>query len=270
MRFGIRAVVVIAAIFGWISPALAWGPEGHRVVAMIAASELSPKARAGVAALLGGDATAEMVRVSTWADEIRHDRPETAPWHYVNIPIGSSGYDAARDCPQEDCVVGQIERDIRIVGDRSLAKPVRVEALKFLIHFVGDVHQPLHAADNDDRGGNAVRVILNGERTNLHAVWDHDVVEALGSDPGAVARRLEQNNTPAERRRWSGSALADWANGSFKIASQEIYGRLHGRGGARRPLFLPANYATAESPIAARQLEKAGLRLAWVLNAVFW
>ena len=83
---------------------------------MIAASELSPKARAGVTALLGGNAAAEMVRVSTWADEIRHDRPDTAPWHYVNIPIGSSGYDAARDCPKGDCVVGQIARDIRIVG----------------------------------------------------------------------------------------------------------------------------------------------------------
>ncbi len=269
MRIAIRVALVVAALLGGVSPVLAWGPEGHRIVAHIAGSELTSKARAGVAALLGGDATAEMMRVSTWADEIRHDRPDTAPWHYVNIPVGSSGYNAARDCPQDDCVVGQIERDIRIVGDRSLAKPIRAEALRFLIHFVGDVHQPLHAADNRDRGGNTVRVVLNGERTNLHAVWDHDVVEALGADPAAVARRLEQNITPAKQRRWAGGTPADWVNGSFAIASQEIYGRLRGRGGAQRPIVLLANYAIAESPIAARQLEKAGVRLAWVLNRVF-
>lgn len=269
MRFGIRAVVAIAAIFGWISPALAWGPEGHRIVAYIAASELTPKARAGVAALLGGDAAAEMARVSTWADEIRRDRPDTAPWHYVNIPIGSSGYNAARDCPQADCVVGQIERDIRIVGDPSIAKSVRAEALKFLIHFVGDVHQPLHAANNHDRGGNAVHVILDGERTNLHAVWDHDVIEALGTDPEVVARRMERDITLTERRRWAASSPAAWANGAFKIASQQIYERLRGSGWARRPIILPANYTIAESPVAARQLEKAGVRLAWVLNQVF-
>lgn len=109
---------------------------------------------------------------STWADEIRRDRPETAPWHYVDIKVTSTGLDRGRNCPGDDCVVAQIEKDLAIVRDRTLAPPIRAEALRFLIHFVGDLHQPLHAADSHDRGGNEVRVVLDGELTNLRAVWD--------------------------------------------------------------------------------------------------
>ena len=101
---------------------------------------------------------------------------------------------------------GQIEQDIRMVGDRSLAKPVRAKALKFLIHIAGDVHQPLHAAGNDDRGGNAVRVILNGERTNPHAVRDHDVVEVLGAECALSAPAM-RGDEKKERAPWMPLAL---------------------------------------------------------------
>ena len=148
------------------SAAFAWGAEGHRIVALIAASELTPQAKAQVESLLGGDAASSMAELSTWADEIKFRRHETGPWHYVDIEIDSQGYNAARDCPTGDCVVAQIERDEHIVGDRSLAMPVRAEALKFLIHFVGDLHQPLHCADNHDRGGNEVKV-----KIRLTSLW---------------------------------------------------------------------------------------------------
>jgi nuclease S1 len=150
--------------------AFAWGAEGHHLVARIAADELTPRAKAAVADLLGGDATAGMIRASTWADEIRPSRPETAPWHYVNIEITSTGYDAARDCPNDACVVAQVERDAKIVWDSAISKPVRADALRFLIHFVGDMHQPLHCSDNQDHGGSSVRVVFEGHRTNLHAI----------------------------------------------------------------------------------------------------
>src|SRR5580692_10642005 len=168
----ILAPLLLAASFISPSEAFAWGDEGHRIVALIAASELTPQAKTQVESLLGGDASSSMADLSTWADEIKFHRHETSPWHYVDIEIDSTGYDPARDCPTGDCVVAQIERDERIVGDRSLAMPVRAEALKFLIHFVGDLHQPLHCADNHDRGGNEVKVILGRRSTNLHAVWD--------------------------------------------------------------------------------------------------
>src|SRR5215469_1378791 len=158
-------------------PALAWAPEGHEVIARIAADNLSPAAHLRISQLLGGDAPDLMVLDSNWADEIRADRPQTTNWHFVNIEIGSKGYDPRRDCPRDDCVVAQINRDVSVLRDPKAPHPAKIEALRFLIHFVGDLHQPLHAADRHDKGGNSLTVFLNGRRTNLHRVWDEDVVE---------------------------------------------------------------------------------------------
>lgn len=264
-----RRVIAIAAIVAAVvmpNAAWAWGNEGHKVVALIAASELSPAAKAKVEQLLGGDAASTMADVSTWADKIRRGRPETGPWHYVNIEITSAGYDAPRDCPNDACVVAQVQRDAAIVSDRTLAQPVRAEALRFLIHFVGDLHQPLHAGDNHDRGGNEVRVVLNGDRKNLHAVWDTAVVEALGDDPGTVAATLERQITPAEKRQWSQGSVVDWANQSFRIAKTKIYPTLPGTGGTDAPIILPSDYAHRQAGITGTQLERAGVRLAALLN----
>jgi len=119
-----RRVIAIAAIVAAVvmpSAAWAWGNEGHKVVALIAASELSPAAKAKVEQLLGGDAASTMADVSTWADKIRRDRLETGPWHYANIQITSAGYDAARDCPNDACVVAQFQKDAAIVSGKTLA-----------------------------------------------------------------------------------------------------------------------------------------------------
>jgi hypothetical protein len=133
-------IVAIATSPSLQSPAWAWGNVGHRVIALIAADKLSTAARAEVSDLLGDDARHGMEEVSTWADEIQPDRAETRPWHYVNIEISTNGYDAARDCSGGNCVVAQVGKDQRILADQQLAKPVRAEALRFLIHFVGDLH----------------------------------------------------------------------------------------------------------------------------------
>lgn len=237
-------------------------------MAHIAARELSPTARAQVQDLLGGDAENAMVQASTWADEIRNQRPPTAPWHFVDIPIGSTGYDARRDCPRGDCVVAQIERDERILADRTLLPPVRAEALRFLIHLVGDLHQPLRASDNGDRGGNEGRVVLGGRRTNLHAVWDTPVVQTPGIDAGSIAADLMSRITLADRMRWHAGDAADWANESWRVARDEIYAKLPGSGGASAPVILPAGYASAERIVVSVQLEKAGVRLGQTLNVV--
>lgn len=264
-----RALPIIIAVL-LLSPnaAFAWGREGHQITALIAANELTPNAKAAVNDLLGDpDAAGAMERFSTWADEIRPERRGTAPWHFVDIEIDSSGYDAARDCANNDCVVAQVTRDALIIGDKSLAKPVRAEALRFLIHFVGDETQPLHCSDNHDRGGNEISVILNGNRMNLHAVWDRAVVEALGNDPSAIAAQLSAKITPAERAEWSKGTPASWANESWNIARREVYGDLRGTGATYAPLVLPSDYAAKKSTIAAEQLARAGVRLAAILNA---
>jgi len=244
------------------APAFAWGAEGHEVVALIAARELTPAARAQVAHLLGSEAM--LVQDANWADEIKDQRRDTGPWHYVDIPLGSPGYDARRDCPQRGCVVAQIENDLRVLGDRRMGDGARAEALRFLIHFVADVHQPLHAADDDDRGGNQVRVMIGRERANLHKVWDVDVVEGLGFDAGAVASGITRSVSGAERKAWAGGTPAAWANESYAIARDQIYPPLAGR----RELRLPRDYAYRNAGLTRALLAKAGLRLAFVLNGV--
>jgi hypothetical protein len=241
-------------------PAFAWGAEGHEVIAAIALRELSPAARARAAALLGGDAM--LIHDANWADEIREQRPETGRWHYVDIPLGAPGYDPRRDCAAGDCVVAQIENDRRMLGAPHAAQQARIEALRFLVHFVGDIHQPLHAVDNDDKGGNAVRVYMPGERTNLHRVWDAAVVEALGTNADALAGDIDGAITPAQRKSWQAGTPADWANESYGIARDEIYPMARGR----RTMRLPASYPRAESAVVRQQLTRAGVRLAWLIN----
>jgi hypothetical protein len=258
-----RAFILAAATLMFApSGAFAWGAEGHEVVALIALRELSPAARTQVARLLGGEAM--LVHESNWADEIRDQRRDTGPWHYVDIPLRAPGYDSGRDCPDRDCVVAQIENDVRILGNRGLDKDARADALRFLVHFVADVHQPLHAEDNDDKGGNDVRTLLGRERTNLHHVWDVDVVEGLGRDAGAVAGGIERGLSADQRKAWQSGAPAAWANEAHAIARDQIYPPLAGR----RQLRLPRDYAWREADVARTQLAKAGLRLAWLLNNV--
>jgi hypothetical protein len=249
-------------------PALAWSPEGHEIVALVALRELTPAARSQVARLLGSPAM--MAHDASWADEIRDRRPDTAPWHYVDIPLGASGYDAARDCPRRACVVAQIEDDLRILSNHGLANRgrddrARAEALRFLIHFTADIHQPLHAEDNDDKGGNNVRIALGRKRSSLHRVWDGDVVEALGFDSGRVADSLERSITPAQRKAWASGTPAQWANEAHAIARDQIYPAL----GGRYQLRLPRDYPEAQTAITRAQLTKAGVRLAWLLNGIF-
>ena len=262
-------IIAAFAIFIAPAPCLAWGVEGHQIVAHIAARELTSGARAQVQDLLGGDPEAAMAQVSTWADEIRRSRSNTAPWHFVDIPIGSAGYDPGRDCRNGNCIVEQIEREKMILADRQLAPPVRAEALRFLIHFVGDIHQPLHSTDNGDRGGNDVRVSFGGRQSNLHAVWDTALVQSLGTNAAGVADDLMAYVTANDKTKWQAGDAVDWANDTFHVASAEIYAKLPGSGGTTAPIMLPNTYAASERAIVVTQLEKAGVRLAWMLNEAF-
>lgn len=242
-------------------PALAWGPAGHEVVALIALRELTPAARGQVGRLLG--APAVMVQDSNWADEIRDQRRDTGRWHFVDIPLEAPGYDPRRDCPTQDCVVAQIENDRRILSNPRMSRAARAEALRFLIHFVADAHQPLHAEDNDDKGGNDVRVYLGRRRESLHRVWDSEVVQSLGREPEEVADRIERSISAAERQAWTSGSPAQWANEAHAIARDRIYPPLQNR----RELRLPRDYAQAQADLARVQLAKAGVRLAWLINA---
>jgi nuclease S1 len=229
---------------------------------------LTPRARAEVAALLDGPAEAMMVTGSNWADEIRDTRPETTAWHFVDIELDSPGYQPARDCPHDDCVVAQIDRDRAIAADRRQPRARRAEALLFLIHLAGDVHQPLHAIDDHDRGGNEISVRLGERRTNMHHVWDTSMVEALGGNASVIAGTIAARVTPAQKAAWQAGTPANWANETFGVARRDIYERL-GPGSRYRQVFLPRRYFADEAPVVERQLARAGYRLAWMLNGMF-
>jgi S1/P1 Nuclease len=184
----------------------------------------------------------------------------------VSIPIHPSAgeprdYDANRDCPHDDCVVAKIEEFERVLSDHQKPDRERLEALKYLVHFIGDVHQPLHASNDHDRGGNDVAVMFMGLPTNLHAVWDSSITApAVKGDERSYALQLVREITPAKRRRWSRGDPVSWANESHRIAARVIY-KLLPHGGT-----LPDSYGNEALPIVNEQLERAGVRLGMVLN----
>ncbi len=260
MRRWKHAIVVLSLLLP--GPALAWGPEGHEVVAHLAARNLTAKVRAQVAALLGGEAEAAMAIAANWADEIRDDRTRTSSWHFVNIEIDRGlDYDAARDCRGGNCVVQQISRVEAVLKSRA-SRARKAEALRFLIHFVGDIHQPLHAADRHDRGGNMVRVFVkSGRPENLHHVWDTDVVALLGRDPAALARRIDDGLRPAQKAALMAPASpVAWAQASAAIARNVAYAQL------RNGNHIDARTLAADAQVARGQLTRAGYALAGMLN----
>jgi len=249
------------------APALAWGSEGHHIAAEIAEQFLEPSTAHQIRGLLAIDNETTLAQASTWADEIRPQRPETARWHYVNIPINPpagtpAAYDAARDCPTGNCVVAKISAFETVLRDKSAPPRQRLEALKWIDHLVADINQPLHCADNNDRGGNDVHVDFMGRPTNLHAVWDSGILAAAHiSDERSYALELAKSISPAEAEKWRMGTPTDWADDSYGVASNLIYGVWpHGPGD------LPDSYEQRAIYVVQVQLEKAGVRLAAVLN----
>ncbi len=172
-RLVLRWIVLLLLIAGPVQP---WGGKGHRVVAMIAGERLSPETRRGVRDLLGSES---LVEVSTWADEIRRYRPQTDQWHYINVPMEARDPDILSFCPPGGCVVSKID-DFRSVLTNPHASPAnRRDALKFLIHLVADLHQPLHVGDRNDRGGNRTQVVYFRTPANLHRVWDTEILQRM-------------------------------------------------------------------------------------------
>ena len=259
-----KIIATLLFVVAGVPDAWAWGSEGHRVVAEIAEQFLEPSTARQVHELLAIENETTLSAVSNWADQIRGQRRNTAAWHYVNIPINASGYDAERDCPRGNCVVAKIDQFSAELRDRGASPGRRLEALKFLVHFVGDVHQPLHASDNGDRGGNEVRLEFNGRQTNLHALWDTGLLaQVVNGDERAYALKLAHSITPGKLKTWETGSAAGWANESHLVAVQVIYAELPHSSGA-----LPASYAAQAVPVVEQQLEKAGVRLAMVLNSV--
>jgi hypothetical protein len=268
----------LAALMLLPDSAHAFGRQGHQIVCAIAMKELKPTAAARVNGLMRRDTQYNTFwEACVWPDTHNRRKPD----HYVNVPRATSTI-AGASCPIADtCLFTAIDNDAAIIGDRSKAKWQRIEALKYLGHWIGDLHQPLHVSFEDDRGGGKIRTA--GLCTDgLHATWDTCMIilREGGGNPNGVATRLRSEISDADRAAWTSGGPADWAKEAYVITldeqseycelangscryddEREIYA-----GGERKVVVIDQAYVDANGPIVEKQMKRAGVRLAKLLN----
>jgi len=266
---------LVVAIAASAPPVAAWGPQGHRLVARIAEGRLTPVARQNVRWLLDA---APLADVASWADAQVNELRQTGPWHYVNIPNGAAHYERDRDCPRQpgvaagsradrwrDCIVDRILYTEAQLADVALDRADRATALKFLVHLVGDIHQPLHALA-DGRGGNDIPVTLFGSATcgegsrkapcNLHGIWDSGLMGHRGMSDQRYLASLE-GLVQARAQKGAGGTPAEWARESHDVARSALL---------RANADVDETYYRNHIGVVDERLAAAGLRLALMLN----
>jgi len=259
MTLMMRAVVLLLPFM----PAVAygWGADGHRIVGEVGSHHLSPAAKANVKALLRDKSLTD---VSTWADQIRGNSAYrwASPFHYANVKPEAKRFNLKRDCPKRGCVVSAIIKYRGVLLDKDASYADKSEALKFLVHFVGDIHQPLHVSHARDKGGNDIKVEFFHDRTNLHKVWDSGLLRRSKKRWRDHAKELRERITPEQARTWGESRNpSDWATESYRLALSHAYeipkdGRIE------------AEYYDRNIPVIEERLQIAGVRLASLLNAI--
>lgn len=263
---------------GLVAPAFGWAQLGHTLVGDLAELELTPAARGQVRELLSGESEPTLGGIASWADALRYSDPArfraTSGWHYINAKGGGCAFDLARDCRDGHCIVAALLAQERVLADREQPREARRDALKFVVHLMGDLHQPLHAGSREDSGGNRFQVSLRTSiqpesyarasyrdgvmGTNLHAVWDYYVLAAAGLDRGQYFARLKSRMDPQPAHANRATAMS-WARESCALVeSQQLYPATH----AMDHTYLEAKRRFAEGRIAT-----AAARLAAVLNA---
>jgi hypothetical protein len=271
------------------APAAAWGDLGHKVTALVAYRHLTPQAKLRLDALLAADTDSltppDFANRATWADKYRTTHRETAAWHFVDIEIDAPDLQSAcfgfptlgasqlaSQGPAQDCVVNKIEEFAGELQGAATPPAERLLALKFLIHLVGDLHQPLHAADHDDRGGNCIGLSASADRStarapNLHAYWDVAVVDAQGASAEQIADKLDAGISAALLNEWASGTARSWAMETFEIAHRDAYA-LPSRPtcGTQGSVALRQEYEAEARKVAAVQLQKAAIRMASILN----
>lgn len=290
--------LLLATLLAASPLALAWGDLGHEVVADVALHYLDDPTRGRLQELLGKDysallASTDAATEATWADRYRDSQrgapspnryDQTHAWHYANVELGG---DPARglavSCnhfaplppgraasvgPEDDCVVDKIEQFVAELRDPATPTTERVMAAQFLLHLVGDLHQPLHVADDNDEGGNQKRIKGPGLHTgSLHHHWDTTFVEALGDDPGKIAESLCTSIGADQIHQWRKGSARDWALEAYQLAERDAY-HLPAPELARTRMVYEVDQAyidTAEADVRL-QLSRAGVRLAWMLQ----
>jgi hypothetical protein len=273
-----RARLVLAAALALGLPAIAqaWGDKGHRITGLVAQALLSEPARARLKQLMGDD---DLAAIAVYMDKNRSSLeariPGSRKWHYDDlavcpVPAGSD----AQTCADGNCASARLPEYRKVLTDAGSTDEQRRFAVWVLAHLIGDIHQPLHAATHDDKGGNDVKVVLAGAtvpKPNLHEVWDVEIIERLYHDQeeNAVARRLISRYS-GKFAAWRSGRFGDWIEESNQLARSVAYGKLPGfRCDAKasdEPVVLTDAYLAAAEQVVPEQLARAGVRMAWVLN----
>jgi hypothetical protein len=253
-----RIAVALVTLLAFVPVALAWGPRGHRIVAQLAEAQLTPQARAATQKLLALRGAHHLDEIANWADDLRDTDPalfrRTKRLHFVNFHSRDCLYDPPRDCRNGECAVAAIEKYSTILANRRNPAAERAEALAFVVHFVGDIHQPLHADYRHDAGGNDYQVRWRGHGSNLHRVWDSLMLDSAHLTVHQWTDRLEAQRAPIA----TGGTPAQWAEESCRIDRDDgVYPA------SRR---IDAAYVDRELPVAEQRLRQAGARLAALLN----
>lgn len=242
----------------------AWGVEGHRAVGNIAEHHLTDKARRQVAALLG---TQTLTLVSTQPDEMLAlpEYQATAPWHYINTALGLPHDQYLQTIKAQDKpnAYNILLLKIKEMQDPAKTRAQRAEALIFVVHLVGDIHQPLHSGRAEDRGGNDIKLTYRGKDTNLHSLWDSGLLDYQGLDYTEMSQQYDAALPPRLLKTWQAAPdPAEWLFESYTLAS-----RLYAEA-AQQP-NLDFRYYPAHAPIVKQRIQQAGVRLAAVLNEAF-
>lgn len=251
-----KSIIFLSVLF-FSTSAFSWGKTGHRVIGEIAQRNLSSEAKKGVTLLLGSE---DLARVSTWADEIRSIRKYdyAAPWHYSSIPTGKTYFDQKRS--KDGDVIESLFRFEETLRDSKKSKSEKAESLKFLVHMMGDLHQPLHVGIAEDRGGNTVKVKWFKNETNLHALWDESIVDFEQFSYSEYANQLNHFSKDEKTNFVSGTFL-DWARESMDLRTL-VYD-------VGTPESVGYEYHHKIKPAMELRMRQAGLRLAHILNRVF-
>ena len=279
----IRRLLVVLLLALAPTPASAWWEYGHETVARIAWLEASPGTRAELRRLMAQSRLLDtpacradtIEALSYWPDCIKPlgDRFSYASsWHYQNVDI-CRPFDQAPACRDGNCVSAQIERNLRLLGDRAVPPRERLMALAFLVHFMGDIHQPMHAGDHGDLGGNRVRILYGIIPTNLHAAWDGYLADRGISQPAGDAAGILAELSGPDKAAMRGGDVAAWSREGWETSREFAYGTI-----LADPCALPAGTVPTERPviteeitrrlipIVRRQAARGGLRLARLLD----
>lgn len=280
MMKSITQSVLIAVLVLTAPPLLAWGQTGHRSTAEIAERHMRPESVRKAHALLDGH---DLAFASTWADEIRSDPKNygaTYGWHYTTWPEQDADFHADDENKGTGLLLSQIDAQLAILKSPKASTQERSQALKFVIHLVGDVHQPLHVGDDGDKGGNACRVTWHGKNSNLHTVWDSDMIDKSQLSYTELADFASQGRTGQQDRAWRSGNPQSWAEESKKLRGG-IYppevvmpsapvSYLTYCGPSVAPEAMPAlgyEYSYRFLPVVYERIYQGGIRLAMLLDA---